>query len=66
MLCPDKGVECQSQAAAAARDRALAEAKAGAVAFSRTGDPETGDWADAVLIGRWGDTPPDLEVATGT
>ncbi len=65
MLCPDEAVECQSPAAAAARARAVAAAKAGAVAFSRTGDPDTGDWADAVVIGRWGDVPPDLEIATG-
>ena len=64
-LCADEAVECQSPAAAAARARALAAAKAGAVAFSRTGDPETGDWADAVVLSRIGDTPPDLELASG-
>jgi hypothetical protein len=37
--------------------------KAGAVAFSRTGDPEIGEWADAVVIARVGETPTDLELA---
>ena len=64
-LCPDEAVECQSPAGAAARARALAASKAGAVAFSRTGDPETGDWADAVVLARVGDTPTDLEGVSG-
>jgi hypothetical protein len=33
---------------------------AGAVAFSRTGDPETGDWDDAVILVVLGAVPPDL------
>lgn len=64
-LCPDEALECQSPSAATARARALAAAKAGAVAFSRTGDPEIGEWADAVVIARVGDTPTDLELASG-
>lgn len=64
-LCPDEAVECQSPAAAAARARALSVTKAGAVAFSRTGDPEVGEWADAVVIARVGDTPTDLEIVSG-
>lgn len=63
-LCPDEAVECQSSAGAAARARALAATKAGAVAFSRTGDPETGEWADAVVLTRVGETPADLEIAS--
>lgn len=38
--CPDEAV---SPTAAAVRGRTLAAAKAGPVAFSRTGNPETGD-----------------------
>jgi hypothetical protein len=64
-LCPDEAVECQSTAAAATRARGLAESKAGAVAFSRTGDPDIGEWADAIVIGRWGDVPADLEIEAG-
>ena len=64
-LCSDEAVECQSPAAAGARARALAAQKAGAVAFSRTGDPEIGEWADAVVLSRAGDTPADLEIVSG-
>ena len=64
-LCPDEPVECQSPAGAASRARALAVTKAGAVAFSRTGDPDIGDFSDAVIIAKVGDVPPDLEAATG-
>ncbi|NGX99833.1 MAG: hypothetical protein G4V63_33035 [Candidatus Afipia apatlaquensis] len=37
-----------------------AAGKAGAVAFSRTGDPETGDFDDAVMLGMFGQVPEDL------
>lgn len=63
-LFPDERIEGQSSRAAAARARALAATKAGAVAFSRTGDPDTGEWADAVVLMRVGDTPADLEIAS--
>jgi hypothetical protein len=32
----------------------------GAVAFSRTGDPATGDFGDATVIRKFGDVPDDL------
>jgi hypothetical protein len=32
----------------------------GAVAFSRTGDPATGDFGDAKLIRKFGEVPNDL------
>jgi hypothetical protein len=32
----------------------------GAVAFSRTGDPATGDFSDATVIKKFGDVPDDL------
>lgn len=32
----------------------------GAVAFSRTGDPDTGVFADAVVLRKFGDVPTDL------
>ena len=34
--------------------------RVGAVAFSRTGDPATGDFGDAKLIRKFGDVPDDL------
>jgi hypothetical protein len=33
---------------------------AGAIAFSRTGDPSSGDFSDAKLIRKFGDVPDDL------
>ena len=32
----------------------------GAVALSKTGDPQLGDWNDAVILGSFGDVPDDL------
>jgi len=32
----------------------------GAVAFSRTGDPDTGDFSDAKVVRKFGDGPDDL------
>jgi hypothetical protein len=34
----------------------------GAVAFSRTGDPATGDFGDATVIRKFGDVPDDLSM----
>jgi hypothetical protein len=36
------------------------EGHVGAVAFSRTGDPATGDFSDAKVIRKFGDAPDDL------
>jgi len=36
------------------------EGNVGAVAFSRTGDPPTGDFRDAKVIKKFGDVPEDL------
>jgi hypothetical protein len=36
------------------------EGHVGAVAFSRTGDPATGDFSDAKVIKKFGDVPDDL------
>jgi hypothetical protein len=38
----------------------LATTKAGAVAFSRTGDPELGDFADTVILLAQGEVPDDV------
>jgi hypothetical protein len=40
--------------------KAKAEAGYRAVAFSRTGDPATGDFSDAKVIKKFGDVPDDL------
>jgi hypothetical protein len=39
---------------------ARTEGHIGAVAFSRTGNPASGEFADAVLLKAFGDVPSDL------
>jgi hypothetical protein len=36
------------------------EGHVGAIAFSRTGDPATGDFRDAKVLKKFGDVPDDL------
>jgi len=55
-------VELPTSSAAVARARSLAATKPGADAFSRTGDPKLGDFADAVVLFEAGDVPDDLTV----
>jgi hypothetical protein len=53
-------MESQSSSAAGARARSLAATKAGAIAFARTGDPNIGEFADAVVLFKAGDVPADV------
>ena len=55
-------VECLDPNAAVMRAKALSrkEGHVGAVAFSRTGDPATGDFSDATVLRKFGDVPDDL------
>ncbi len=59
---PLEAVECLSANAAVMRAEALSRKPgcAGAVAFSRSGDPATGEFGDAKLIRKFGDVPDDL------
>jgi hypothetical protein len=65
---PEDGVaageaaECLSAHPAVMRAEALSckPGHAGAIAFSRTGDPSSGDFSDARLIRKFGDVPDDL------
>lgn len=61
-LAAGEAVECLSAKAAVMRAEALSRKPgcAGAVAFSRTGDPATGEFGDAELIRKFGDVPEDL------
>jgi hypothetical protein len=54
--------ECFNPNAAIMRAEALSrkEGHVGAVAFSRTGGPATGDFSDAKVIRKFGDVPDDL------
>lgn len=61
-LAPGDAVECLSANAAVMRAETLSRkpGHAGAIAFSRTGDPSSGDFGDAKLIRKFGDVPDDL------
>jgi hypothetical protein len=56
-LVAGEAKECQSAHGAVREARRLASASAGAVAFARTGDPGSGEFADAVVIESFGDVP---------
>lgn len=61
-LEPREAVECTSASNAIMRAEALARAEgnAGAVAFSREGDPMAGEFSDAKVLRTFGDVPSDL------
>lgn len=59
-LIAQQGQEAPSEHAAMSRARAMLGQKAGVIAFRRTGDPAVGDFEDAVILGRYGQTPDDL------
>jgi hypothetical protein len=54
--------ECFNPDAAVMRAEALSrkEGNVGAIAFSRTGDPATGDFSNAKVIRKFGAVPDDL------
>ena len=55
-------VECLNPTAVVMRAETLSrkEGNIGAVAFSRTGDPATGEFGDAKIIRKFGEVPSDL------
>jgi hypothetical protein len=57
---PGEAQECQSEAAAIRRGMSRDPANAGAVAFKRAGDPNVGEFSDAVVLKKFGDVPEDL------
>jgi hypothetical protein len=61
-LSPGQAVECPSEGAAIRRAEAMSrqENNAGAVAFSRRGDPNIGDFEDAVILKAYGEVPDDF------
>ena len=59
-LVPMEPIEAQSAGSAMRRAADIAASKGGAIAFSRTGKPATGDFGDAVILGRYGEVPTDL------
>ncbi|ARP98253.1 hypothetical protein [Pseudorhodoplanes sinuspersici] len=61
-LVPGQAQECQSANAVAALARAMARinGNVGAVAFKRAGDPSIGEFGDAEILLKAGETPEDL------
>ena len=61
-MSPGEAAECQSAHAAIRKAEQLAKVagNVGAVAFSRSGDPNIGEFSDAVLLKAFGDVPDDL------
>lgn len=61
-LAPGEAVECPNGGAAVRRAQAMAsnEANAGAVAFSRSGDSNLGEFDDAVILKTFGQVPDDF------
>ena len=62
---PGEAQDRQSASAAENLARKLALTSAGAVALSRTGEPATGDVADAVVIRTFGEVPSMEELLVG-
>ena len=58
-LRPGEAREVMSSIVAEHRARALALEHAGALAFSRIGDPATGEFQDAVILVRFGEVDLD-------
>ena len=58
-LKPAEAREATSAWAAERAAKFLATEHAGAVAFSRTGDPTTGEFQDAVVLAQFGDVDID-------
>ena len=56
-LVAGEAQERQSAGAAESAARRMAETAAGAVAFSRTGDPSSGEFEDAVVLRSFGEVP---------
>ena len=63
-IVPGEAAECASVRAAILRAEILSrmEGHSGAVAFSRTGDPDQGAYGDPVVLKRFGDIPDDLSM----
>jgi hypothetical protein len=59
-LTAREATECPNPKLAVARASDMAHSKASAVAFSRTGDPELGEFDPAVVLATFGEVPEDL------
>jgi hypothetical protein len=61
-LTPGQAMECPTEAAAVRHAEAMARSasNAGAIAFSRRGDPSLGEFEDAVVIKTFGEVPDEF------
>jgi len=59
-LSPGEAVESPGPNAAVRKAMSLADKYGGAIAFQRTGEPDIGEFKDAVILGKFGKTPNDL------
>lgn len=64
-LVPDQPREVPSERQAEMAARLLAASRPAVLAFSRSGDPTTGEWEDAQIIYQAGDLPDELFAAVG-
>jgi hypothetical protein len=56
-LVAGEAKECQTETGARRAAYRMSLTHIGAVAFSRTGDPATGDFADAIVLQSYGEAP---------
>jgi hypothetical protein len=61
-LAAGQAVECPQASNAIRRAQAMScdKANAGAIAFSRKGDPDIGEFEDAVILQAFGEVPQDF------
>ena len=61
-IAPGEAIECFNPNSPVMKSEALSRkpGHVGAVAFSRSGDPATGDFGDAEVLRKLGDVPGDL------
>ena len=64
-LVAGEAQEKQTASAAVRAAQQMARTAPGAVAFSRAGDPATGEFEDAVVIQRFGEVPSLEELLSG-
>ena len=62
-VAPGQAMECQSEAQALVRAGGMSRnpTNAGAIAFKRSGNPELGEFADAIVIQKFGEVPERLD-----
>jgi hypothetical protein len=61
-IAPGEAIECRNAGAAILRAEILSriQGNVGAIAFSRTGDPDVAKFEDGVLLKKFGEVPTDL------